>query len=99
MEARKSQGFVALGRPPLLNAKLKKQFYKLTKDNKLSSADLSAQLNISQRTLENYLRQGYLNKKGPSFETHSKRFSLFSTKKIKRIIKTQNARSVALIKP
>lgn len=69
MEARKAQGFVSLSRPPLLTEKLKNQFYKLIKEKNLSVVDLAVELNISQRTLENYLSPGYLNRKGPSFET------------------------------
>ena len=85
MEARKAQGFISLGRPPILTEKTKKHFYNLIKENPLSHADLAERLNISQRTLENYLQQGYLSKDGPSFETKQiKDFPYFQRKEFNK---------------
>lgn len=61
----------------------------------MSHADLAAQLNISQKTLQNYLREGYLNKKGPAFETKQiKDFPYFQRKKRNEALKTKMQRKL-----
>ena len=69
LTAKVDAGFKFPGRKPLLTDELKETFYKYRETNDLSLNKIAAELNISFRCLENYLKAGFLRKKGPGSET------------------------------